>query len=144
MHDYRQLEGRFDRIVSVGMFEHVGRPHYDAFFAKIAQLLAEDGVALVHSIGRAHGPYVMSPLIRKYIFPGSYIPALSEVLPSIEWAGLWVTDIGCCAGTMLAHCVPGTSGWSPIASGSKRSTTRASSECGSSTWSPPSSSSRTT
>jgi cyclopropane-fatty-acyl-phospholipid synthase len=93
MLDYRQVEGRFDRIVSVGMFEHVGRPHYDAFFAKIAELLTEDGVALVHSIGRAHGPYVTSPFIRKYIFPGSYMPALSEVLPSIERASLWVTDL---------------------------------------------------
>jgi cyclopropane-fatty-acyl-phospholipid synthase len=93
MLDYRQVEGRFDRIVSVGMFEHVGRPHYDAFFAKVAELLTEDGVALVHSIGRAHGPYVTSPFIRKYIFPGSYMPALSEVLPSIERASLWVTDL---------------------------------------------------
>ena len=91
--DYRQVEGKFDRIVSVGMFEHVGQPHYDEFFAKIAQLLTEDGVALVHSIGRAQGPYVMTPFIRKYIFPGGYIPALSEVLPSIERAGLWVTDV---------------------------------------------------
>lgn len=91
--DYRELEGRFDRIVSVGMFEHVGRPHYDEFFAKVRDLLSGDGVALLHSIGRAHGPYVTAPFVRKYIFPGGYIPALSEVLPAIERAGLWVTDI---------------------------------------------------
>ncbi|MGD9509740.1 MAG: class I SAM-dependent methyltransferase [Geminicoccaceae bacterium] len=91
--DYRELEGRFDRIVSVGMFEHVGRPHYEEFFAKVRDLLTDDGVALLHSIGRAHGPYVTSPFVRKYIFPGGYIPALSEVLPAIERAGLWVTDL---------------------------------------------------
>ena len=91
--DYRQVQGRFDRIVSVGMFEHVGRAHYDGFFARLRELLAGDGVALLHSIGRAHGPYATQPFIKKHIFPGCYIPALSEVLPAIERAGLWVTDI---------------------------------------------------
>jgi cyclopropane-fatty-acyl-phospholipid synthase len=91
--DYREVDGRFDRIVSVGMFEHVGRPHYDEFFARIRDLLTGDGVALLHSIGRAHGPYVTSPFLRRYIFPGGYIPALSEVLPAVERAGLWVTDV---------------------------------------------------
>jgi len=91
--DYRDIAGSFDRIVSVGMFEHVGRPNYQAFFDKIAALLADGGVALIHSIGRMDGPGLTQPWTRKYIFPGGYIPALSEVLPAVERAGLWVTDI---------------------------------------------------
>ncbi len=93
MRDYREVEGPFDRIVSVGMFEHVGAPNYQKFFDVVARLLTEDGVALIHSIGRADGPGLTDPWIRKYIFPGGYIPALSEVLPAAERAGLWVTDI---------------------------------------------------
>ena len=93
MVDYRDLQEKFDRIVSVGMFEHVGLVFYDAFFHKCAELLADDGVMLLHSIGRSEGPNVTNPWIAKYIFPGGYIPALSEVLPSIERAGLLVTDI---------------------------------------------------
>ena len=93
LQDYRQESGRYDRIVSVGMFEHVGVGSYPAYFAKIHDLLAEDGVAVLHSIGRADGPGVTNPWIRKYIFPGGYSPALSEVLPVIERAGLYVTDI---------------------------------------------------
>ncbi|NBC34242.1 MAG: methyltransferase domain-containing protein [Alphaproteobacteria bacterium] len=91
--DYRTLDGRFDRIVSVGMFEHVGVPHYAAFFNKIATLLNADGIALVHSIGRMEGPGVTNPWLRKYIFPGGYSPALSEVTPVAERAALWITDI---------------------------------------------------
>ncbi|HEY1881172.1 MAG TPA: cyclopropane-fatty-acyl-phospholipid synthase family protein [Caulobacteraceae bacterium] len=91
--DYRDLTGRFDRIVSVGMFEHVGRPNYPAFFDKVAALLADDGVALIHSIGRWSGPSATDFFTAKYIFPGGYIPALSEVLPAVERAGLIVTDI---------------------------------------------------
>lgn len=91
--DYRDVEGSFHRIVSVGMFEHVGVPNYDTFFQKIAGLLTDDGVAVIHSIGRKDGPDITNPWIEKYIFPGGYIPALSEVLPAIERAGLWVTDI---------------------------------------------------
>ena len=91
--DYRDVTGRFDRIVSVGMFEHVGVGFYDVFFRKCAELLADDGVMLLHSIGRAEGPGYTNPFIRKYIFPGGYIPALSEVLPAIERSGLLVTDI---------------------------------------------------
>jgi len=91
--DYRDLTGRFDRIVSVGMFEHVGVSFYDVFFRKCAELLADDGVMVLHSIGRAEGPGYTNPFIRKYIFPGGYIPALSEVLPAIERSGLLVTDI---------------------------------------------------
>ena len=93
LEDYRETQGRFDRIVSVGMFEHVGIGHYDTYFRKIAALLADDGVALVHSIGRSDGPGVTNPWIGKYIFPGGYAPALSEVLPAVERAGLIVTDI---------------------------------------------------
>lgn len=92
--DYRRMLGRkFDRIVSVGMFEHVGVPHYREYFEGIHNLLTEDGVALVHSIGRSEGPGTTPGFIRKYIFPGGYIPALSEVLPVIERSGLWVTDM---------------------------------------------------
>jgi len=91
--DYRDVQGSFDRIVSVGMFEHVGVPNYDEFFQQIARLLTDDGVAVIHSIGRKNGPDITNPWIDKYIFPGGYILALSEVLPAIERAGLWVTDI---------------------------------------------------
>jgi cyclopropane-fatty-acyl-phospholipid synthase len=91
--DYRDVAETFDRIVSVGMFEHVGVNFYDAFFAKCAEILADDGVMVLHSIGRSNGPSSTSAWIAKYIFPGGYIPALSEVLPAIERAGLLVTDI---------------------------------------------------
>jgi cyclopropane-fatty-acyl-phospholipid synthase len=93
LQDYRDVGGPFDRIVSVGMFEHVGVGHYEAFFKKCAELLADDGVIVLHSIGRSEGPSATNPWIRKYIFPGGYIPSLSEVLPRIEQAGLLVTDI---------------------------------------------------
>jgi cyclopropane-fatty-acyl-phospholipid synthase len=91
--DYRDVEGSFDRIVSVGMFEHVGVSFYDAFFSQCARLLADDGVAVLHTIGRSGRPNITNPWIAKYIFPGGYIPALSEVLPAIERAQLVVTDV---------------------------------------------------
>ena len=91
--DYRELDGRFDRIVSVGMFEHVGVRHYGEFFAKINQLLDDDGVMLLHSIGHMSPPGTASPWLRKYIFPGAYSPALSEVFAAVEPASLWVTDL---------------------------------------------------
>jgi cyclopropane-fatty-acyl-phospholipid synthase len=91
--DYREATGQYDRIVSVGMFEHVGVVHYAAFFRKVKDLLAEDGVALLHSIGRQDGPGATNPWIRKYIFPGGYSPAVSEVVPVVERTGLWITDI---------------------------------------------------
>ncbi len=91
--DYRDTKGAYDRIVSVGMFEHVGRGHYDQFFRQVASLLTNDGVALLHTIGRADGPGATSPWIDRYIFPGGYTPALSEIMPSIERAGLYVTDV---------------------------------------------------
>ena len=93
LRDYRQLDGSYDRIVSVGMFEHVGIRHYRAFFDKLNQLLANDGVALLHTIGRAEGPGATDPFVDKYIFPGGYSPALSEVTPVIERAGFYITDI---------------------------------------------------
>ena len=93
LQDYRGLDELFDRIVSVGMFEHVGLGYYDAFFRKCAGLLVDDGVMLLHTIGRSEGPNVTNPWIAKYIFPGGYIPALSEVTPAIERSGLLVTDI---------------------------------------------------
>jgi cyclopropane-fatty-acyl-phospholipid synthase len=93
LQDYRDVTGPFDRIVSVGMFEHVGLPNYQAYFDAIARLLSDDGVAVIHSIGRKDGPNDTQPWIDKYIFPGGYIPALSEVLPAIERAGLWVADV---------------------------------------------------
>ena len=93
LRDYRDETGKYDRIVSVGMFEHVGINHYAAFFAHVKSLLAPDGVALLHSIGRMDGPGSTSPWLRKYIFPGSYAPALSEVVPIVERQRLWITDI---------------------------------------------------
>src|SRR6516225_2576994 len=93
LQDYRDVPDKFDRIVSVGMFEHVGVGFYDAFFRKCHALLDDNGVMLLHSIGRSEGPNVTNPWIAKYIFPGGYIPALSEVLPAVERAGLLVTDI---------------------------------------------------
>lgn len=93
LQDYRDIAGPFDRIVSVGMFEHVGARFYDTYFQRCAELLSEDGVMLLHSIGRSQGPDSTNPWIAKYIFPGGYIPALSEVLPAIERAGLLICDI---------------------------------------------------
>ncbi len=91
--DYRSMNRRFDRIVSVGMFEHVGVGHYRQFFDVVKRCLQPDGVALLHAIGRSDGPGATNPWITKYIFPGGYCPALSEVLPKIERSGLVTTDI---------------------------------------------------
>jgi cyclopropane-fatty-acyl-phospholipid synthase len=93
LQDYRAETGTYDRIVSVGMFEHVGLAYYGRFFQTLHDRLNEDGLALLHAIGRRDGPGDTNPWIRKYIFPGGYAPALSEVLPQIERADLWVTDI---------------------------------------------------
>jgi cyclopropane-fatty-acyl-phospholipid synthase len=91
--DYRQWDRPVDRVVSVGMFEHVGLDHYRQFFRTIRRALREDGVALVHAIGRADGPGSTNPWLARYIFPGGYSPALSEVLPAVERSGLFVTDL---------------------------------------------------
>jgi cyclopropane-fatty-acyl-phospholipid synthase len=93
MRDYRQQKGSFDRIVSVGMFEHVGVNHYPKFFSTVNDLLTDDGVCVLHSIGRMAGPSSTSEWIRKYIFPGGYSPSLSETLAAIEKSGLWVADV---------------------------------------------------
>lgn len=93
LRDYRDQTGHFDRVVSVGMFEHVGIGHFGQYFGKIHEVLADDGVALLHTIGRSDGPGNTDPWIRKYIFPGGYIPSLSETVPAIERTGLIVTDI---------------------------------------------------
>ena len=91
--DYRQESGRYDRIVSVGMFEHVGMAYYVEYFTKVKELLQDDGVMLLHSIGRMEPPGGTNAWLRKYIFPGGYSPALSEVMAAVEKAGLYVTDI---------------------------------------------------
>ncbi len=91
--DYRALNEKFDRIVSVGMFEHVGVGHYGEFFAKVSDLMTDDGLMLLHSIGHMSPPGTASPWLRKYIFPGAYSPALSEVFPAVENNSLWVTDL---------------------------------------------------
>ncbi len=91
--DYRTVEKRFDRIVSVGMFEHVGVPHYREYFSHVRRKLRRDGVALIHTIGRASPPSRTSPWINKYIFPGGYVPAMSEAVKAIEKERLWVTDL---------------------------------------------------
>jgi cyclopropane-fatty-acyl-phospholipid synthase len=91
--DYRAVDRRFDRVVSVGMFEHVGVGHYDQFFTVLRRCLQPDGIALLHAIGRSDGPASTNPWIAKYIFPGGYTPALSEVLPPVERSGLIATDV---------------------------------------------------
>jgi cyclopropane-fatty-acyl-phospholipid synthase len=91
--DYRRVEGRFDRIVSVGMFEHVGVNHYATYFRKLRDLLTEDGIAVIHTIGRSEPPTATNPFIAKYIFPGGYIPALSEMTSAIERSGLLISDL---------------------------------------------------
>jgi cyclopropane-fatty-acyl-phospholipid synthase len=93
LRDYRDERGRYDRIVSVGMFEHVGPRDYDTYFAAVARLLNQDGVALVHSIGIMGPDGGSDPWIRKYIFPGGYCPTLSQAIAAAERAGLWVTDV---------------------------------------------------
>lgn len=93
LQDYRDVPETFDRVVSVGMFEHVGRQNYGAFFKKVYECLNEDGVALIHTIGRADGPGSTDPWTGRYIFPGGYAPSLSEIMPHIEKAGLYITDL---------------------------------------------------
>ena len=93
LRDYREETGTYDRIVSVGMFEHVGRHHFGEFFGKLKDLMDDDGVALVHSIGHQQRPGPINPWIAKYIFPGAYLPSLSEIFPDIERQGMWATDL---------------------------------------------------
>ena len=91
--DYRELDEKFDRIVSVGMFEHVGRKFYKTYFNTVSRLLNEDGVALIHTIGSIEPPRDPHPWISKYIFPGGYTPSLSEVIGPIEKSGLIISDM---------------------------------------------------
>ena len=91
--DYREINEQFDRIVSVGMFEHVGSPHYRTYFSNVRRLLKEDGIALIHTIGRPTPPGSTGAFITKYIFPGGYIPAMSETAAAIEKEDLWTTDV---------------------------------------------------
>ena len=93
LRDFRDVVGKFDRVVSVGMFEHIGPAHYQAYFNAIARLLDEGGVAVVHTIGRADGPGGGNPWIEKYIFPGGTLPALSEIMTAVEESGLILTDV---------------------------------------------------
>ena len=93
--DYRDVKGNFDRIVSVGMFEHVGLRHFDEYFRSIRDRLSPDGIALIHTIGWTGPPEGTNPWIAKYIFPGGYIPTVSEAMSAIEMARLWATDIEC-------------------------------------------------
>jgi cyclopropane-fatty-acyl-phospholipid synthase len=93
LQDYRDVVGPYDRIVSVGMFEHVGVNHYGTYFRKVRDLLKEDGIAVIHFIGRSEPPAITNPFIAKYIFPGGYIPALSEVMTAIERSGLITADV---------------------------------------------------
>ena len=91
--DYRSVEGRFDRIVSVGMFEHVGTPHYLEFFAKCRQLLTDDGVMLLHTIGKYGGAGAPDPFTDKYIFPGYHVPSLSQIVSASEKVRLIASDV---------------------------------------------------
>lgn len=93
LQDYRQIKENFDRVVSVGMFEHVGVGHYREYFDRVTNLLTHDGAALIHTIGRLDGPGSTNPWIAKYIFPGGYIPALSEMAGVVERTGLFMTDV---------------------------------------------------
>ncbi|MEQ9529377.1 MAG: cyclopropane-fatty-acyl-phospholipid synthase family protein, partial [Parvibaculaceae bacterium] len=93
LQDYRAIKENFDRIVSVGMFEHVGVGHYAEYFGGVRHLLAPEGVALIHTIGRLDPPGATNPWIAKYIFPGGYIPALSEMAGAVERSGLLMTDV---------------------------------------------------
>ena len=93
LRDYREVQGRFDRIVSVGMFEHVGVNNYDEYFGRLFDLLTDDGIALLHAIGHMSPPGSASPWLRKYIFPGAYSPALSEVFAATERQHVWVNDV---------------------------------------------------
>ena len=93
LQDYRKVGETFDRIVSVGMFEHVGVPHYREYFRHVRNMLTEDGVALIHTIGRCDVPGRTSPWIARYIFPGGYVPSMSEAMKAIEKERLWTTDV---------------------------------------------------
>ena len=108
LEDYRATQGPFDRIVSVGMLEHVGLENFKTYFRRVAELMSDDGVALIHTIGRSLGPAHTNEWLQKYIFPGGYIPALSELAPAIEAAGLFITDVE----TLRLHYAETVKAWS--------------------------------
>lgn len=93
LQDYRNENNYYDKIVSVGMFEHVGKPFYNTYFKKVNDLLSDDGIAVIHTIGNVRTPKLTPAFIRKYIFPGGYIPSLSEIMPAVEKSGLIISDI---------------------------------------------------
>jgi len=93
LQDYRNETNQYDKIVSVGMFEHVGKPFYNTYFKKVNDLLSDDGIAVIHTIGNVRTPKLTPAFIRKYIFPGGYIPSLSEIMPAVEKSGLIISDI---------------------------------------------------
>ena len=93
LQDYRNETNFYDKIVSVGIFEHVGKPFYNAYFKKMSDLLSEDGIAVMHTIGNVRTPKLTPAFIRKYIFPGGYIPTLSEIMPAVEKSGLIISDL---------------------------------------------------
>ena len=133
--DYREQTGSFERIVSVGMFEHVGVKHYGEFFAKIRELLTEDGVAVLHSIGRMDGPGDTNDWVRKYIFPGGYAPALSEVCPWPSACSSGSPTSRCCGCTTPKPCAAGASASWRTGPRSPGCTTSVFAGCGSSIWS---------
>ena len=136
LRDYREETGRYDRIVSVGMFEHVGVNHYLEFFSRVKNLLQPDGVTLLHSIGRMDGPASTNPWLRKYIFPGGYCPALSEVLPVVEKAWNCGSPISRFCGCITPRrCARGAPALTRTATGFARSMTSASAGCGKYIWS---------
>ena len=106
--DYRQVQRRFNRVVSVGMMEHVGLGNYGTYFRAVRGCLHDDGVALIHHIGRSSGPGSTASWLQKYIFPGGYAPALSEVMPPIERSGLLLTDVQ----TLVLHYARTVRHWS--------------------------------
>jgi len=128
--DYRKVTGQFDRIVSVGMFEHVGLPHYNAYFRTVRSLLAPNGISLIHTIGRAGPPARTSTWITKYIFPGGYCPSLSETMVAVEQEGLITTDVRFGGCTMPRRCAIGTPGSWPGSTRPRRSMMRGSAGCG--------------
>ena len=106
--DYRQMHQRFDRVVSIGMMEHVGLQNYGAYFRVVRRCLGDDGVALIHHIGRSAGPGSTAAWLQRYIFPGGYAPALSEVMPAVERSGLLLTDVQ----TLVLHYAQTARHWS--------------------------------
>jgi cyclopropane-fatty-acyl-phospholipid synthase len=90
--DYRDVTGRFDRVASIGMLEHVGQPFYRTYFRKVRELLADDGIAVIHTMGRLGGPGTTDKFMQKYIFPGGYLPALSEIIAVSEAEKMIMAD----------------------------------------------------